>query len=229
LWVNGDTQPNYCKLKPQFATRWHWNSSEAAAIQKKKREERSRLRALEMRGRFGAYVEPASCRWAIPDDLQGEDRQVEQSAMQQVEEMVLKEQQTRHIERLRHAAIEARKESDANRYNEQILQRAERAKAYEEKRRAEVEKKQEEDQARALKSLPESHQAAMSIINSVIGIASYYVVSKEEGERLMRMQPHGKPEYHQYLGPCAQCHNKYEDRYGYFAFSTLCPQCEGAA
>ena len=229
LWVNGDTQPNYCKLKPQFATRWHWNSSEAAAIQKKKREERSRLRALEMRGRFGAYVEPASCRWAIPDDLQGEDRQVEQSAMQQVEEMVLKEQQTREIERLRRAALEARQESDANRYYEQIVERAKRQKAYEEKRRAEAEKKQEEDQEQALKSLPKTHQDAMNIINSVIGVASYYVVSKEEGERLMRMQPHGKPSYHEYLGPCAQCHNTYEDRYGPDAYSTICPQCDGAA
>lgn len=229
LCINGDTEPSYCKLKPQFPTKWHWNRSEAAVIEKKKREERIRLRSLELRGRLGTYVEPASCRWSIPDHLQGEDRQIEQAAIEQVEQGLIKENQTRVIERLRRAALEAREEADANRHYERILERAKRAKVYEEKRQAEVEKKQEEDQSQALKSLPESHQSAMTIINSVIGIAAYYVVSKEEGERLMRMQPHGKPEYHQWIGPCAKCHDTYEDRYGPDAYSTICPKCEGAA
>lgn len=228
-WINGDTEPSYCKLKPQFATKWHWNLSEVAAIQKKKREDRARVRALELRGDLSPHAEPGSCRWSTLDHLQGEDRQIEQSAIEQVEEILLKEQQTREIERLRRAALEARQESDAIAWVGRVTERAKRAKAYEEKRQAEVEKKQEEDQSQALKSLPESHQSAMTIINSVIGIASYYVVSKEEGERLTRMQPHGKPEYHQYLGPCAKCHNTYEDRYGPDAFSTICPQCEGVA
>lgn len=228
-WINGDTEPSYCKLKPQFPTKWHWNRSEAAVIEKKKREERIRLRSLELRGRLGTYVEPASCRWSIPDHLQGEDRQIEQAAIEQVQQRLIKENQTREIERLRRAALEAREESDANRYYEQILERAKRAKAYEEKRRYEVEKKQEVDRAQSIQSLPESHQDAMTIINSVIGIASHYVVSKEEGERLKGRQLHGKPEYHQYLGPCAKCHKGYEDRYGPDAYSTICPQCEGAA
>lgn len=227
-WINGDTEPSYCKLRPQFATRWHWNLSEAAAIEKKKREERIKLRAVELRGRLSAYVEPASCRWSVPDHLQEQDRQDEQSAINQVEEMLVKEQQTREIERLRRAALEARQEADAIRYAEQVTERSRKAQLYEETRRAWAERKQAVDIARELRSLPESHQDAMTIINSVMGIASYYVVSKEEGERLTGRQSHGKPEYHQYLGPCAKCHNTYEDRYGPVAYSTICPQCEGA-
>lgn len=225
-WINGDTEPSYCKLKPQFATKWHWNRSEAAVLEKKKREERIRLRALELRGRLSTYVEPASCRWSIPDHLEGEDRQIEQSAIEQVEEILVKEQQTREIERLRRAALKARQESDAIRWAEQATERSKKAQLYQETKQAWAERKQTVDIAW---EPSESHQSAMTIINSVIGIASYDVVPKEYGERLTRMQPHGKPEYHQYLGPCAKCHNTYEDRYGPDAFSTLCPQCEGAA
>lgn len=228
-WINGDTEPYYCKLKPQFATKWHWNFSEAAAIEKKKREDRTRSRALELRGQLSPHAEPGSCRWSTLDHLQERDRQDEQSAINQVEEMLVKEQQTREIERLRRAALEARQEADAIRWAEQVTERSRKAQLYEETRRAWAERKQAVDIARELRKLTESHQDAMTIINSVIGIASYYVVPKEEGERLTRMQPHGKPEYHQYLGPCAQCHNTYEDRYGPYAYSTICPQCEGAA